>query len=171
MVTLVKTADLQKQTLIHLDDVKKNHKTTLNKVLLEKKAIEDQVAILNKSLKKAKATRDKAILASESLKFEQERLSRMAKEEAEEILKAEAQKETVIKALKEERADRGAVEEWIKKEAYELAREDATQEIFQCGMSFRLSALFMIRRSFFRKATMYMCAVIQKTVFQKDFEY
>ena len=62
--------DLQKQTSIYLDEMKKNHKATLNKALLEKKTIEDYVAILNKLLEKAKATRDKVIVVSKSLKFE-----------------------------------------------------------------------------------------------------
>ena len=43
-----------KQTSNHLDEMKKSHKATLNKTLLENKAIEDQVVILNKSLKEAK---------------------------------------------------------------------------------------------------------------------
>ena len=72
----------------------------------------------------------------------------MAKEEVERRLKVKAEREAAIKALEEKRADWRATEKRIKKEAYELARADATQEIFKYGMSFKRSTLFMIREKY-----------------------
>ena len=72
----------------------------------------------------------------------------MAKEEAEGRLKVEVERDAAVKALEEEKADRKAFEERIKEEAYELARADSTQEIVNYGMSFKCSALFMIREGY-----------------------
>ena len=68
VVTLVRTANLQKQHSIHLDEVKKSQRAFLNKALLEKKTTEDQVATLNKSLGEAKTARDEVVTAFESIK-------------------------------------------------------------------------------------------------------
>ena len=105
---------------------------------------------LNKSLEEVKVDRDEATVVFESLKFEHEKLSRMAKEETEGRLKVETEREVAIKALEEEeeRVDQKAAEERIKKEAYDLARADAAQEILEYGMGFRRSALFMIREKY-----------------------
>ena len=128
--------------------MKKSQKASLNKALLKKKVIEDQVVVLNKSLEEAKAVRDKAIVASDSLKFEQERLSQVAKEESEEKLKALSERDITVKALEDERNDRKAMKERIKKEAYELARTDVVTKILNYGMGFRCSILFMIKEKY-----------------------
>ena len=69
----------------------------------------------------------------------------MVKEEAKGRLKAKADRDATVKALEEENVDRKAFEKRIKKEVYELARVDATQEIVDYGMKFRHLTLFMIR--------------------------
>ena len=78
----------------------------------------------------------------DSLKFEQERLIRMAKEEAEEkVAKATSEKKEAIKAFEEEKADRKATEATSR----EKAKEEVVGDILQYGMGYRCSALFMIR--------------------------
>ena len=63
-------------------------------------------------------------------------MSQVAKEEAEEKLKALFKKDASIKALKDEISDRKAIEEKVKKEAYKLARVDVITEILIYEMSF-----------------------------------
>ena len=70
---------------------------------------------LNKSLEKAKTSRDEDVANSELMKSEQERLSRVANEEAEGWLRAEAEGDATVKALEEKKADQKAFEEQIKK--------------------------------------------------------
>ena len=77
------------------------------------------------------------------MKSEQERLH-----VAERRLKVEAERDAAIKAFEEEKANRKASEERIKKEAYELAKAEATQEIVDYGMSFRPPVLFMSRQKY-----------------------
>ena len=75
-------------------------------------------------------------------------MSRVAKVEVEEKLKALSERDAVVNALEDERSDRKAVEEQIKKEAYDLAKAEAFNEILDYRMSFRRLALFMIREKY-----------------------
>ena len=68
MATVIGTVNLQKQHSIHLDEVKKCQRASLNKALLEKKTTKNQITALNKSLGEAKIARDKVVAASESMK-------------------------------------------------------------------------------------------------------
>ena len=66
---------------------------------------------MNKALEEVKATRDEAISMADSLKSEQERLIRVAREEAKKkMVKAIFKKEEAIKALEKKRADQKVVE-------------------------------------------------------------
>ena len=79
----------------------KAYKVVAMKVQKEKEVVEGQFAVLdsenaalNKALVEAKATRDEAIVMAVSLKFEQERLIRVAGENAEDkVAKAISEKE------------------------------------------------------------------------------
>ena len=129
--------------------MKKIQRTSFNKAFLEKKKTsEDQVVALSKFLEEAKTGWDQVVAVSRSMKFEQERLSWVAKEEAEKRSKAEAKRDTIIeakdvavKALEEEKVDREVEEERIRKEAYEAT----TQEILNYEIGFTCSFFFMIR--------------------------
>ena len=64
------------------------------------------------------------------------------------VARAMSEKDEAIKVLEEEKVDLKATEESIRKEAYDTAREDATSEILKYGMSFRRSAIFMIKQKY-----------------------
>ena len=53
-----------------------------------------------------------------------------------------------MKVLEERKADLKAAEELIRKKAYDATKEDATSEILKYGMSFRRSAIFMIKQKY-----------------------
>ena len=53
-----------------------------------------------------------------------------------------------MKVLEEGKADLKAAEQSTRKEAYDVAREDATSEILKYGMSFRRSSIFMIKQKY-----------------------
>ena len=70
----------------------------------------------------------------------------MAKEEVEEkMARAMFENDEAIKVLEEGMVDLKAAEELIKKEAYDVTKEDATSEILKYGMSFRHSTIYMIK--------------------------
>ena len=116
-------------------DLKKAMKTyqaVVVKAQKEKEDVEGQFVILesdkttlNKALEEANVARDETIAMVDSLKFKQERLVRVAKQEAKEkVVRAIFEKEKAVKALKEERADEKAIEATIRKEAKEKAVGD-----------------------------------------------
>ena len=118
----------------------------------EKKAFESQFAVLEsektastKVVEEAKAARDKAIAMVNSLKYEQERLVQMAKDEADEkIAKAMSEWDEAKKAFEDERIDQKVREETIREEA----KQEAIGDIVKYGMTFRRSALFLIREKY-----------------------
>ena len=75
-----------------------------------------------------------------SLRSEQERLIRVAKEAEEKIRVANSDRDTTIKALEEDRALAAMREATI--------REEAGLQIIKYGMSFKLSALFMVNEKY-----------------------
>ena len=73
----------------------------------------------------------------------------MVKEKAEEKLTmVVSERDEAMKALEEERADQRTIEEQIKKEAFDKAKEEAMVDILTFEMSYRCSALFMIRQKY-----------------------
>ena len=90
---LIGTTDLQKQIVVHWEEMLKGYKASIEKAQKEKDAIESQFGMLesekttlNKSLEQAKVAQDKAIAMAISLKSKQERLIRVAKDKVEEKL-------------------------------------------------------------------------------------
>ena len=72
----------------------------------------------------------------------------MAKEETEEKLaKVESERDKAIKALEEEKANWRAAEEQVRKEAFDEA-EEVVADILKFKISFRRSALFMIKQKY-----------------------
>ena len=118
------------------------------KIEKEKEASESQFAILEnektsltKALEEAKAARDKAISTIDSFKSEQKRLVRVAKEEIKEkVARAISERDEAIMVLEVEKADQKVREETIK--------EKATRKIVQYGMTFKRSALFMVKEKY-----------------------
>ena len=99
---------------------------------------------LTKAVEEAKVARDETIAMTNSLKFEQERLVRMAKEEAEEnVAKVVSERDEAIKALEEEKADQRVREAMIR----EAAKQKAIGDILKFGMTFKRLTLFMIKKS------------------------
>ena len=79
--------------------------------------LESEKAALTKALEEAKAARDEAIATASSIKFEQNRLIRVAKEEAEEkISKAMSEKDEAVLILDTERVAWAAREKELKEE-------------------------------------------------------
>ena len=75
------------------------------------------------------------------LQSKQKRLVRVAKEEAEEkVTRAIFERDEAIKALEAEKADQKVREESI--------REKAVRKIMDYGISFRCSALFMVKKKY-----------------------
>ena len=73
----------------------------------------------------------------------------MAKAEVEEKLaQALVENEQAVKAVEEEKVNLRAIEESIRSEAFDWAKEGAIADIVKFGMGFRHSALFMIRRKY-----------------------
>ena len=103
--------------------------------------MENEKTTLTKALEEAKAAKDEALAMANSLKFEQERLVRVAKKEAEErVAKAISERDDAIKALEVEKADQKVREKSI--------REEAVKKIINYGMTFRRSALFMVKEKY-----------------------
>ena len=111
--------------------------------------LESEKIALSGSLEEAKAARDEAMVMVDSLRSECERQIRMAKEEADEkVARAVSERDETMKSLEKGKTDLKAAKESIRKEAYELAREDAIREILKYGLSFKRSAIFMIKQKY-----------------------
>ena len=89
IATLIDTTDLQKQIVIHWEEMMNGYKTTIKKAQKEKEAAKSQFAMLksenitfSNSLEKAKVAWDKAIAMATLLKSEHESLIRVAKAKA-----------------------------------------------------------------------------------------
>ena len=73
----------------------------------------------------------------------------MAKEKAgEKVARAMSERNEAMKVLKEGKTNLKAVKESIRKEAYDAAKNDVTSEILKYRMSFRSSAIFMIKQKY-----------------------
>ena len=88
----------------------------------------------------AKAAKDEATATAASLRTEQERLIRVVKEAEEKIRVANSDRDGAVKTLEEER-----VVAVIRETA---VREEAGLQIIKYGMSFRRSAIFMIKQKY-----------------------
>ena len=96
---------------------------------------------MTKALEEAKVARGEAIAMVDSLKSKQERLIRVAKEEAEEkVARAISKRDEAIKALETGKADQKVREESI--------MEEDVRKIVDYGISFRHSALFMVKEKY-----------------------
>ena len=103
--------------------------------------MESENTALTKAVEEAKTARDEAIVIGNSFKSEQDRLVQVAQEEAEEkIAKATFERDDAIKALETERVVQEVREKAI--------REEAAIKIVKYGMTFRRSALFMIKEKY-----------------------
>ena len=70
----------------------------------------------------------------------------MVKEKVEEKLTmVVSERDEAMKALEEERADQRTIEEQIRKEAFDEAKDEVVTNILTFGMSYRRSTLLMIR--------------------------
>ena len=113
----------------------------------EKEVFESRCAVLEsektalvKAVEEAKASKDEAVATAVSLRSEQERLIRMAKEAEENIRVANSERDNAVKVLEEDRALA------VMREA--TVWEDARLQIIKYGMSFRRSALFMVKKKY-----------------------
>ena len=95
---------------------------------------------LVKAVKEAKAAKDEAITTAASLRTEQERLIRVAKEADEKVVLANSEKDQVVGALEEERVV------FVLRE--KAVREEVGLQIIKYGMTFRRSALFMVKEKY-----------------------
>ena len=150
---LTRMANLQKYTQVDIEKTMKGYQAAVLSTQKEKENTKCQFALLKsenfalkKSLDEAKVARDEALAMDNSLRSKYERQIRMAKEEVEEkMARAMFENDEAIKVLEEGMVDLKAAEELIKKEAYDVTKEDATSEILKYGMSFRHSTIYMIK--------------------------
>ena len=91
-------------------------------------------------MEKAKAVKDEAVATAASLRSEQKRLNRVVKEAKEKIQVANSERDDAVKTLEEKR-DVAAMKE-------AAVREEAGLQIIKYGMSFRRSAIFMIKEKY-----------------------
>ena len=124
-----------------------NAERAKDKAEKEKEAFESRCAVLEsekvalaKVVEEAKAAKDEAVATAASLRSEQERLIRVAKKAEEKIRVANSERDSVVKALEEDRA-LAAMREAV-------VREEAGLQIIKYGMSFRRSALFMVKEKY-----------------------
>ena len=59
-----------------------------------------------------------------------------------------SEREQAVKVLEEEKVDRIAANEAIKREAFEQAKQEVMAVIITFGMSFKRSTLFMIKKKY-----------------------
>ena len=118
-----------------------------NKAEKEKEALESRCTILEsekasmvKAVEKAKAAKDEAVATTASLRSEQERLNQVVKEAEEKIRVANSERDEAVKTLEEERVVTAIKEATV--------REEAGLQIIKYGMSFRRSAIFMIKQKY-----------------------
>ena len=91
-------------------------------------------------MEEAKNAKDDAVATASSLRSEQERLIRVVKETEEKIRVANSERDDAVKTLEEERAVAAMKEATV--------REEAGLQIIKYGMSFRRSAIFMIKQKY-----------------------
>ena len=113
----------------------------------EKEALESRCIVLEsekasmvKAVEEAKAAKDEAVATAASLRSEQERLNRVVKEAEEKIRVANLERDDAVKTLEEERA-LAAIKE-------AAVREEAGLQIIKYGLTFRRSAIFMIKQKY-----------------------
>ena len=103
--------------------------------------LESEKAVLTKALEEAKAARDEAIATASFIKSEQDRLIRVAKEEAEEkISKAMSERDEAVLILDTQKVAWAAEEKKLK--------EETAMEVVKYGKTFRTSALFMVKEKY-----------------------
>ena len=149
---LVGTTDFQKHTSVEIKKAVNNYKAVAVKAQKGKEAVESQFTILESektalttAMEEAKTAQDEAIAMVDFLKFEQEKLVRVAKEEVEEkVAKVVSERDEAIKALQKEKAN------WKVREATlrEKTKQEAIRDILKFGMTFRRSAIFMIKEKY-----------------------
>ena len=109
-----------------------------------KKALESRCAVLESEktalVKAVEEAKDEAVATAASLRSEQERLIRVAKEAEEKIRVANSERDNAVKALEEDRALAAMREAAV--------REKVGLQIIKYGMSFKLSALFMVNEKY-----------------------
>ena len=152
--SLVGAADLHRYTQLEWDKANSTSKAEVEKAQMEKEkaekgkqALESRCVILEsekasmvKIVEEAKAAKDEAVATAASLRSEQERLNRVVKEAEEKIRVANSERDDAIKTLEEERAVAAMREAAV--------REEAGLQIIKYGMSFRRSAIFMIKQKY-----------------------
>ena len=153
--TLVRVTDLHKYTQIEWEKTTNSLKVVMvktekakEKVEKQKEAFENQCAVLKsektaleKAVEEAKTTRDEAVTMANSLKSEQDRLVRVAQEKAEKKIDiATSERDDAIRAFEVEKAVQEIREKAI--------REEAALEIMKYGLTFRRSALFMVKEKY-----------------------
>ena len=95
---------------------------------------------LVKAVEEAKAAKEEVVATAASLRSEQERLIRVAKKAEEKIRVAHSERDTTVKALEEDRAVATMRETTV--------REEVGLQIIKYKMSFKRSALFMIKEKY-----------------------
>ena len=152
--SLVGAADLHRYTQLEWEKSISASKAEVEKAQSErgkaekeKKALESRCIILEsdkasmaKAVEEAKAAKDEAVATAASLRSEQDRLSRVVKEAEEKIRVANLERDDAVRTLEEERA-LAAIKE-------AAVREEAGLQIIKYGLTFRRSAIFMIKQKY-----------------------
>ena len=152
--SLVGAANLHRYTQLEWDKATSASKAEVenaqkekDKAEKEKEALESRCAVLEsekaalvKVVEEAKAAKDEATATAVSLRTEQERLIRVVKEVEEKIRVANSDRDGAVKTLEEERVVAAMREAAV--------REKAGLQIIKYGMSFRRSAIFMIKQKY-----------------------
>ena len=102
--------------------------------------LESEKASMVKAGEEAKAAKDEAVATAASLRSEQERLNRVVKEAEEKIRVSNSERDDAVKTLEEERVV-AAIKEAV-------VREEAGLQIIKYGLTFRRSAIFMIKQKY-----------------------
>ena len=94
----------------------------------------------SKAVREAKTAKDEAVAMADSLRSKQDRLVRVAKKAEEKIAVATFERDNAVRTLEEERAILTIREKTI--------REEAGLHIIKYGMTFKQSALFMVKEKY-----------------------
>ena len=152
--SLVGAVDLHRYTQVEWDkatsaskaDVEKAQRAK-DKAEKDKEAFENRCAVLEseksalvKAVEEAKAAKDEAVATAASLRSEQERLARVAKKAEEKIRVANSERDSAVRALEEDRA--------LATMREKVVREEVGLQIIKYGMTFRRSALFMVKEKY-----------------------
>ena len=152
--SLVGAADLHRYTQLEWEKSISASKAEVEKAQMEKgkaekekEALESRCIVLEsekasmvKAVEEAKAAKDEAVATAASLRSEQDRLNRVVKEAEEKIRVANLERDDAVKTLEEERA-LAAIKE-------AAVREEAGLQIIKYGLTFRRSAIFMIKQKY-----------------------